>query len=56
MKQTTEQVETIYYEGEEFRRIPGHESYYVSRSANVYSTKSHKLLKPQLDSKGNKRF
>lgn len=53
MKQTTEQVETIYYDGEEFRQILGHEHYYVSRSARVYSMKRHRLLKPILDSKGN---
>ena len=36
---------TVLVNGKEFRAIPGYEGYYVSADAEVYSSKTTKLLK-----------
>ena len=36
---------TVLFNGKEFRAIPGYEGYYVSADAEVYSSKTTKLLK-----------
>ena len=43
--QKKEKETTIKFNNKEFRAIPGYEGYYVSEDAEVYSSKTTKLLK-----------
>ena len=43
--QNGKEKQTIEFNNKEFKAIPGYEGYYVSEDAEVYSSKTTKLLK-----------
>lgn len=42
----------MIYNNEEYKEIPGYQGYYASASGSVYSSKRHKLLRPQVQFDG----